>query len=125
MQDDMTRHRRSLGEQGEEIAADYVRSLGWRVLERNWRCPDGELDIVAHDPTAQCLVAVEVKTRTTAHFGRPVEAVDDAKIGRLHHLVRRWLWEQDLYSALIRVDLVGVVLSDGSVADLEHVRDVV
>lgn len=121
--DEMTRHRRTLGQQGEEVAVDYARSLNWTVLECNWRCSDGELDVVAYDPDEACVVAIEVKTRTTSHFGRPIEAVGAAKLGRLHHLIRRWLHEQQLFARAVRVDLIGVVLVDGSVVDLEHVRD--
>lgn len=124
MSDEMTRHRRSLGEQGEEVAADYVRSLDWTVLERNWRCNEGELDLIAYDPGACCVVAVEVKTRSTEYFGRPVEAVKAVKIERLHRLVRAWLFEQGLHAREVRVDLVGIVLTDDGVADLEHLRDI-
>lgn len=124
MSEEMTRHRRSLGEQGEEIAADYVRSLDWAVLERNWRCPEGELDLVAYDRQATCVVAVEVKTRATDYFGRPVEAVKQAKIDRLHRLVRSWLFEQGLLAREVRVDIIGIVLAEAGVADLEHLRDI-
>lgn len=124
MDEEMTRHRRTLGEQGEEIAADYLRSLDWSLLERNWRCTEGELDLIAYDCETGSVVAVEVKTRTTAHFGRPVEAVKQAKIDRLHRLVRRWLYEQGLFAAMVRVDIVGIVLVDDEVVDLEHLRDI-
>ena len=124
MSEEMTRHRRSLGEEGEEIAADYVRSLDWIVVERNWRCPAGELDLIAYDQAEACVVAVEVKTRTTAYVGRPVEAVKQAKIDRLHRLVRMYLSHQGLFARQVRVDLIGIVLVDGSVVDLEHLRDI-
>lgn len=123
MSEEMTRHRRSLGERGEQIAADYLRSLDWAVLDRNWRCPEGELDLVACDESG-ALVAVEVKTRATDHFGRPVEAVKPAKIARLHRLIRAWSRQQGLYAGRVRVDLIGIVLVDGSVVDLEHLRDI-
>ena len=70
------------------------------------------------------MVAVEVKTRTTAYFGRPVEAVKQAKIDRLHRLVRMYLSQQGLFARQVRVDLIGIVLVDGSVVDLEHLRDI-
>ncbi|WP_431842637.1 YraN family protein [Calidifontibacter indicus] len=124
MDEEMTRHRRSLGAQGEEIAADYLRSLDWSLLERNWRCNEGELDLIAYDCEIGAVVAVEVKTRNTAHFGRPVEHVGQDKIDRVHRLVRRWLYEQGLFAREVRVDLIGIVLVDDAVVDLEHLRDI-
>ncbi|WP_244328495.1 YraN family protein [Yimella sp. cx-51] len=124
MSEEMTIHRQSLGATGEEIAVDYLRSMNWLVLERNWRCPTGELDIVGFDEADACVVAVEVKTRTTEFFGRPVEAVKQDKIDRLHRLIRQWLHEHHVRAREVRVDLIGIVLQHGSVADLEHLRDV-
>ena len=76
-----------LGAHGERIAAAYLTDSGLRVLDRNWRCRDGELDIVARDGDA--LVFCEVKTRRAVGFGHPVEAVGHAKQRRLRTLAQR------------------------------------
>lgn len=120
MTDEMTRHRRSLGEQGEQVAADYLEAQDWTVLDRNWRCPDGEIDIVARDPRGGQIVFVEVKTRRTAFFGRPVDAVDDRKLDRLYRLGMAWARAHGAFLRELRVDLVGVVLDDGHVESVEH-----
>ena len=74
----------AVGRYGERVVARRLDALGWEVLDRNWRCALGELDIVAADHG--CLVAVEVKTRRTATFGSPLEAVTPAKVARLRKL---------------------------------------
>ncbi|GAB3579054.1 YraN family protein [Calidifontibacter terrae] len=116
--------RVTLGEQGEQVAVDYLESLGWRVLDRNWRCPIGELDVVAYDAASEQIVFVEVKTRATAFFGRPVEAVKPAKLRRLYRLGAAWAAAQHTRLQVIRVDLVGVVIAEGHVDDVEHLREV-
>jgi putative endonuclease len=65
------------GKYGERVAAQHLEAAGFEVLDRNWRCPQGELDIVARDGAA--LVFVEVKTRSSTKFGEPAEAVDRNK----------------------------------------------
>lgn len=105
----------AVGRFGEQLAADHITAAGMRILARNWRCPDGELDIIARD--GEQLVFVEVKTRSTTTFGDPAEAMTPAKIARIHRLAVRWLAEQresgpagelDGWSAL-RFDLVAIV----------------
>ena len=76
-----------LGRRGEDLAADFLQAHGMRIVERNWRCPEGEIDIVALDGDA--LVIAEVKTRKSLAFGHPFEAVGADKLARLHRLARR------------------------------------
>ncbi len=80
-----------VGGYGERMAARYLTDLGLEVLDRNWRCELGEVDIVARDGT--CLVVCEVKTRRSTTFGDPVEAVDHRKLARLRRLAGAWLAE--------------------------------
>ena len=83
---------RGLGTYGERMAARYLRDVGLEVLDQNWRCPLGEIDLVARD--GACLVVCEVKTRRSTTFGSPVEAVDHRKLARLRRLSASWLAEQ-------------------------------
>lgn len=99
---------RSLGEAGEDLAARYLTGQGMEVLDRNWRCPAGELDLVLAD--GEQLVFCEVKTRRTQRFGTPVEAVGPAKAGRLRRLAYAWLSEHDWWVESFRIDVVGVLL---------------
>ena len=109
-----------LGAHGERIAAAYLTDRGLRVLDRNWRCRDGELDIVARDGDA--LVFCEVKTRRATGFGHPVEAVGHAKQRRLRILARRWLAAHDEHAPELRFDVVGVLVQVDRPALVTHLR---
>jgi putative endonuclease len=78
-----------VGRYGEWVALRHVKTLGWQVLDTNWRGKDGELDIVALDKDV--LVVIEVKTRSGHGFGHPAEAVTPRKLARIRRLTGQWL----------------------------------
>lgn len=98
--------RAELGALGEQLAVDYLTGLGWMVLNRNWRCRYGELDVIATD--ADAVVFVEVKTRTGDGFGGLPEAVTAQKVRRLRRLAGLWLAGQDRHFTAVRLDVVGL-----------------
>lgn len=106
--------RAALGAFGEELAAQHLMSRGMVLLDRNWRCDLGEIDLVARD--GNVLVICEVKTRRGAGFGTPEEAVTRAKAARLRRLAARWLAEHPVSPAAMRIDVIGVLLARGSAA---------
>ena len=118
----------AVGAYGERLAARYLAELGMAILDRNWRCDQGEIDIVALDGT--CLVIVEVKTRRTLAFGAPVEAVTPVKAARLRRLAGCWLAERrSLVESLpevadIRIDVIGVFRPSRGPAHIEHLVSV-
>lgn len=88
----MTQGRRAHGAHGEAMAARWYEARGWVVLDRNWRCAEGEIDvIVERDDT---VVFCEVKARRDARYGTGLEAVTPAKQRRLRRLAARWLAER-------------------------------
>ncbi|GAB2808753.1 YraN family protein [Actinocorallia aurea] len=111
-----------LGRRGEEAAAVYLRRLGWRVLDRNWRCPEGELDIVALEGRTH--VFCEVKTRRTLAFGHPAEAITPVKARRLRGLALRWSREHGVRAGGIRIDLIGLIGGGPAGFVVEHLREV-
>lgn len=111
-----------LGRFGEELAATELVGRGLALLDRNWRCELGEIDLVLRDGSE--LVVCEVKTRSSTAYGSPLEAVDWAKVQRLHRLGYRWLEEHDLRVRAVRVDVVGVLAPRGGPVSLQHLRDV-
>lgn len=111
----------ALGRHGEEIAASYLESLGFEIIERNWRCHDGELDIVAYDPFERALVFVEVKTRSGPAFGSPLEAITYRKARRLYQLAMLWQRDRRKRALRLRVDGVGVQFGQGRPA-ISHIR---
>ena len=112
--------RNELGAHGERIAAAYLTDLGLRLLDRNWRCRDGELDIVAREGAA--LVFCEVKTRRGIGYGHPVEAVTPAKQRRLRILAQRWLAAHEEHAPDLRFDVVGVLVPRTGPARVTHLR---
>ncbi|WP_083462772.1 YraN family protein [Kitasatospora griseola] len=143
-----------LGRYGEEVAARRLTECGLCILERNWRCAEGELDIVALD--GDTLAVCEVKTRSERGFQQPSEAIDQTKADRLRHLAERWLAERwpEHFSRLVlaaagrvdggepmgeaaaggpappppggvRIDLVAVVNPLRGAAAVEHLRGAV
>jgi putative endonuclease len=107
--------RRTLGDAGEDLVARWYADAGYRVLDRNWRCREGELDVVL--ARGQVLVFCEVKTRRTTAFGIPAEAVTATKQRRLRTLAMRWLDEHPAARArTLRFDVASVMAPrDGEV----------
>lgn len=103
----------TLGRKGEELAAAYLERNGYRILARNWRCPRGEIDIIARDGNE--LVFVEVKTRRSPHFGPPAGAVDTAKQERLRLLARHYIFETGTTAPCYRFDVAEVQPDRGHV----------
>ena len=98
----------ALGAMGEELAASALTAAGMRILDRNWRCRHGELDLVAVD--GDTIVFVEVKTRSGLGFGSPAEAVTYAKQRRIRMLAQRWLADSDRHWPHVRFDVVAVLV---------------
>ena len=116
-----TNTRRLLGERGEAAAERHLEALGFRIHARNYRCPLGEIDLVAEESGE--LVFVEVKTRTSLRFGRPHEAVSRAKQRKLGRAALWYCHDQNLGDRSYRFDVVEVFFLDGDVAAIELFRN--
>jgi putative endonuclease len=112
----------SLGSYGERVAAQRLVEQGMVLLDRNWRCELGELDLVLRD--GQVLVFCEVKTRRDDRFGSPLEAVTEQKVARIRRLAARWMQDHDVRARDVRIDLMGIRLDRGGDARFDHVRGV-
>lgn len=116
------RQRQAMGGYGEACAARYLVAQGMVVLDRNWRCDQGEIDLVLRD--GPVLVFCEVKTRASAAYGAPVEAVTATKMHRLRRLAARWMEHRGVRVEEVRLDLVGVRLDLAEDSRIDHVRGV-
>ncbi|WP_114561489.1 YraN family protein [Desertihabitans aurantiacus] len=116
--------RQALGRLGETLAAGLLEEQGCEVLERNWRCSEGEIDIVAREPSTATYVFCEVKCRRGLGWGDPLEAITWAKLRKLRQLAAIWSSRADPRPERIRIDAVGVVLRPGEMPLLSHVRGV-
>ena len=116
------RQRESLGAYGEAVAARHLVDQGMVVLDRNWRCDAGEIDLVLRD--GQVLVVCEVKTRSGEGFGSPHEAVTATKAARLQLLAARWMEARGVRPPDVRIDVVAVLQPGRGAARVDHVRGV-
>ena len=114
----------ALGRYGEQLAAEHLTAAGMTVLDRNWRCAEGELDLVLRDRDGT-VVFCEVKTRSGTGFGEPCEAVGPRKARTLRVLACRWLVERrPPGGAALRFDVVSIVRRRGFAPVLQHLRGV-
>jgi len=116
----MTQERLSLGRKGEELAISQLKALKYKILERNYKCPLGEIDIIARDKNM--LVFIEVKTRATRDFGAPAAAVDQRKQRQLSRVALTYLNQKKLFDIPARFDVVAVELVPPS-PRIEIIRD--
>ena len=112
---------KSLGARGEEIAAVFLTGRKFVILERNFRCKGGEVDIVARE--GKTFVFVEVKTRRTLSFGPPQASVTPFKQRQISKAALTWLAKNRLEGALARFDVVAILLRDQAAPRIEHFPD--
>lgn len=110
----------AIGRYGERVAERHLQQQGMLVLDRNWRCDIGEIDLVARDGCT--IVVCEVKARTGVGFGSGLEAVTWDKGRRLWRLAQRWVHENAEPTVRVRIDVVAVHRAFRGAAHVEHVR---
>jgi len=116
--------RRETGILGEELAADYLRERGYEIIETNYRCPEGEIDIVASD--GDTLVFIEVRTRSSRRFGTPEESITPTKKERMRLTAARYLEAHEGLPDEWRIDVVAVELDRKSrISRIEQIENAV
>jgi len=121
-------YKRKVGKWGEDLGAEYLSKIGYRILNRNYRTPSGEIDLVALDNNEDdpCLVFVEVKTRTNERFGYPEEAVTRKKWLHMMNAIEYYFENNLQYDYDWRIDVIAVqCISPSYKPDLEHFENVV
>ena len=111
---------RQLGAWGEDRAAEYLEASGYRIFQRNWRCREGELDIIAYAPQRKALVGVEVKTRRSGGQVAAYEAISARKLARLRRLLCQWIVDTGRHAENLAIDLVAISLNESGDYTLEH-----
>ena len=109
-----------LGRRGKQLAVAHLEGLGLVVVDRNWRCALGEIDVVVRDGAE--IVFVEVKTRSGLGFGHPFEAITPRKLARLRRLAGAWLAAHPGAGGGARLDAIAVIITDAVV--IEHLRGI-
>jgi putative endonuclease len=115
---------KDFGKQGEDKAAEFLRGLGYEILQRNYRKRSGEIDIIAFDPKRKEYVFAEVKSRHNRTFGAPEEAVDERKIQKMADTAQHWLAEQDKEKAEWRLDLVILEIDPHEKSEWRHLTHI-
>ena len=121
MDDVAGKHNKTIGERGEEIACAYLKGQKFTIVERNFRCKGGEVDIIARD--GKTLVFVEVKARRTLSFGPPQMAVTPFKQRQISKAALTWLAQKKQFGANARFDVVAILLPDHAVPVIDHIRN--
>ena len=117
-------HRQRLGRWGENLAADFLEAKGYRILDRNWRSRNGEIDLIIQ--MGETIAFVEVKTRKGRDFGLPEEGLTSNKAKRLQNLAQQYLAQNELHEIDWRIDLVAVELDqNGRLLRCEHIPNAV
>jgi putative endonuclease len=112
---------RTLGERGEEIATAYLKGRRFTIVERNYRCKGGEVDIIARE--GKTLVFIEVKTRRNLSFGPPQLAVTCFKQRQISKAALTWLAKNKLHDSSARFDVIAILIPDHEVPVIDHIRD--
>lgn len=105
--------RHELGSNGEEIACDFLEKSGYKIIEKNYRCKIGEIDIIAQDKDE--LIFIEVKTRSQRVFGNPVESVNDEKKNHIYRVAQYYIMLKKLERAKVRFDVIEVYIKNSNV----------
>lgn len=124
MTKDMLSKRKEVGAIGEKLAADYLKKRGYKIIQRNYRCREGEIDIIAQK--GEFLVFVEVRTKKNTAFGTPEESVTLSKREKLISLADAYLQTLRNQPSSWRIDVVAVELTpDNRVSRLEHIENAI
>lgn len=116
--------RREVGSRGEKLAVDFLKGLGYKIVQMNFRCRQGEIDIIAQQ--GECLVFVEVRTKKSCDFGTPEESVTYSKREKLISLANIYLQTLDSPPPSWRIDVVAVELTpDDRISRLEHIENAI
>lgn len=110
-----------LGKWGEDLAVKYLETKGYTILERDWKSGRRDIDIIAR--TAQEIVFVEVKTRSSADFGAPWEAVNYHKLRNLQSAINHYIHYRCI-DLPVRFDIISIVATDPSNPEIEHIEDI-
>jgi putative endonuclease len=119
--DPLASDNKRVGIQGEEIAANYLIARGYRILERNFRCKGGEVDIIARDPGDKSLAFVEVKARRSLTYGVPQLAVTPFKQRQISKAALTWISKNRLHDVNARFDVLAILLHTDGRHQIEHI----
>lgn len=113
--------KQEIGKLGENLATKYLENLGYKIIERNFLCRQGEIDIIAHNK--QEIVFIEVKTRTNLHYGKPAEAVTNIKQKHIEKSAKYYLYKNKLEKAYVRIDVIEIYIWNNKYK-INHIKQI-
>lgn len=113
--------KHKIGIYGEDKAVEYIKRIGYKIIQRNFRCKVGEIDIITKDKDE--LVFIEVKTRTSIKYGKPIEAVDAIKKKHMYKSIQYYLINEKIEHDFIRIDAIEVYLRNG-ICVINHLKQI-
>lgn len=116
----MTFATKKTGNEGEDLAAEFLELKGYTIVKRNYRYGKGEIDIIANDPEEGSLVFIEVKFRKSLEFGHPEESITKNKIKQLKRIAELYLYEKEIKEASCRFDVIAILKLPGEKPAIEH-----
>ena len=117
----MNNNNQILGKIGEDIACEILEGNKYKIIERNFRCRQGEIDIIALDIMKEEMVFIEVKTRTSLTYGKPADAVDFNKRNHIYESARYYIYKNDIRNIGIRIDVMEIYFLGDKVA-VSHIK---
>lgn len=114
-------NNKNIGDLGEKVASDFLKKQGYKIIERNYECKQGEIDIIAIDKKE--LVFIEVKTRNSKKYGEAIEAITPEKLKHLISSIKYYLYERNLQDEFIRIDAIEVYLEKNII--INHIKKIV
>jgi len=115
---------RKFGDRGETVAENYLHGKGYEILEKNWTCREGELDLVTREKDGK-VVFVEVKTRKNLNYGSGAEAVDERKLAKIICTGQKYIFAKNLpENTFWRVDVIEVGEQNGTLQVISHIQNV-
>ncbi|MFA5668770.1 MAG: YraN family protein [Balneolaceae bacterium] len=116
-----TKTTRQIGDQGENLACDYLVQLGWEILDRNYFSGHSEVDIIARDEAVY--VFIEVKMRSNTKYGHPIEYVTENKVAHVFKAAEAWMREQKITNTPMRFDVIGILKEKNKPPNFTHLKD--
>lgn len=116
-------NKKTIGQEGEDIAAEYLVNNGFELITRNYRHGHGEIDIIVNDKSDGYLVFVEVKTRQNLEFGEPEYAITKSKIKQLKKIAEAYVYEKDFKEVECRFDVIAIIWNRETKPKITHYKN--
>ncbi|MEW6507585.1 MAG: YraN family protein [Bacteroidota bacterium] len=119
MNNEQRKNKRKTGSKGEDIACEFISSIGYEIVERNYQFGHGEIDIIAKDGVT--LVFIEVKYRMNLEFGPPELSITKGKQNQIRKTASAYLWENEIKDQLSRIDVIAILQLGNQEPQINHI----